>query len=206
MDDLALARAENARLTRERDAAQEVLRAADKGSPIYKAVERVLDDHSAWIASPNDAVTRAIALAAGVAWMAREPVYPSLEEIETRLASARAENDKLRAALAQAQQLEPAARDVLAERWRQVSAEGWDTKHDDLHTDGELAMAASCYANPVFGSYGGGRCPITWPWHLAWWKPQDRRHDLVRAGALILAEIERLDRARAVIAEKEPAE
>ena len=90
--DLASARAENARLMRERDA-------ADKGSPIYKAVERVLDEHSAWIARPNDAVTRAIALAAGVAWMAREPVDPSLEEIEMRLIAARAENDKLREAL-----------------------------------------------------------------------------------------------------------
>ena len=102
--DLAAARAENARLMRERDAAQEVLRDADKGSPIYKAVERVLDEHSAWIARPNDAVTRAIALAAGVAWMAREPVDPSLEEIEMRLIAARAENDKLREALAQARQ------------------------------------------------------------------------------------------------------
>jgi hypothetical protein len=190
---------------RERDAAQEVLRDADKGSPIYKAVERVLDEHSAWIARPNDAVTRAIALAAGVAWMAREPVDPLLEEIEMRLIAARAENDKLREALAQAQQWEPAARDVLAERRRQVSAEGWDTKHDDHHTDGELAVAASCYANPVFSSYGGGRCPIAWPWNLAWWKPKDRRRDLVRAGALILAEIARLDRACAALAEKEPA-
>jgi len=90
---LAAARAENARLMRERDAAQEVLRDADKGSPIYKAVERVLDEHSAWIARPNDAVTRAIALAAGVAWMAREPVDPLLEEIEMRLIAARVEND-----------------------------------------------------------------------------------------------------------------
>ena len=109
--DLASARAENARLMRERDAAQEVLRAEDRGSPIYKAVERVLDEHSAWIARPNDAVTRAfahehcrIALAAGVAWMAREPVDPSLEEIEMRLIAARAETDKLREALAQARQ------------------------------------------------------------------------------------------------------
>jgi hypothetical protein len=27
-----------------------------------------------------------------------------------------------------------------------------------------------------------------------WWKPKDRRRDLVRAAALIIAEIERLDR------------
>ena len=33
-----------------------------------------------------------------------------------------------------------------------------------------------------------------WPWSLDWWKPKDPRRDLVRAGALIVAEIERLDR------------
>lgn len=35
--------------------------------PIYKAVERILDEHSAWIARPNDEVTRAIAFAATIA-------------------------------------------------------------------------------------------------------------------------------------------
>jgi hypothetical protein len=34
-----------------------------------------------------------------------------------------------------------------------------------------------------------------WPWSREWWQPKDRRRDLVRAGALIVAEIERLDRA-----------
>ena len=36
--------------------------------------------------------------------------------------------------------------------------------------------------------------PPSWPWVRRWWKPTDRRRDLVKAGALILAEIERLDR------------
>ena len=38
--------------------------------------------------------------------------------------------------------------------------------------------------------------PFGWPhtWDASWWKPKDRRRDLVRAGALIIAEIERLDR------------
>ncbi len=35
--------------------------------PVYKAVERILDEHSAWIARPNDEVTKAIAFAAVVA-------------------------------------------------------------------------------------------------------------------------------------------
>ena len=94
--------ADNARLTRERDEARIVLAAADKGTPIYRAVERVLDEHSAWIADPREDVTKAIALAAGVAWMAAEKVDPNLEEMDRALAAARAENDRLRAILSDA--------------------------------------------------------------------------------------------------------
>lgn len=91
--------ADNARLTRERDDALAILAAADKGTPIYKAVERVLDEHSAWIARPNEAVAKSIALAAGVAWMAAEKVDPNLVEMDRALAAARAEKDRLREAL-----------------------------------------------------------------------------------------------------------
>ena len=94
--------AEVERLTRERDEARIVLAAADKGTPIYRAVERVLDEHSAWIADPREDVTKAIALAAGVAWMAAEKVDPNLEEMDRALAAARAENDRLRAILSDA--------------------------------------------------------------------------------------------------------
>lgn len=38
---------------------------------------------------------------------------------------------------------------------------------------------------------------MLWPWAGDWWKPKDRRRDLVRAAALLVAEIERLDRATA---------
>jgi hypothetical protein len=31
-----------------------------------------------------------------------------------------------------------------------------------------------------------------WPWSFEWWKPKDRIRNLVRAGALIAAEIDRL--------------
>jgi hypothetical protein len=62
---------------------------------------------------------------------------------------------------------------------------------------GEMARAAATYA--MVGSAGvidrGDGAPTTWPWSAQWWKPSDRRRDLVKAGALILAEIERLDRA-----------
>lgn len=88
-----------------------------------------------------------------------------------------------------------AAADVLAERGRQVESEGWTPEHDDGHKFGELAIAASCYAD--WPHPEGGRCAGRWPWDHHWWKPKDRRTDLVRAAALLLAEIERLDRAAA---------
>ena len=96
------------------------------------------------------------------------------------------------------QTLTDAARDVLAERRRQVEAEGWTPEHDDRHFNGEMAVAAACYADPVTG-YLDPRIsvPRRWPWLRSWWKPKDRRSNLVRAAALLLAEIERIDRAAA---------
>lgn len=96
----------------------------------------------------------------------------------------------------------PAALDVLAERRRQVHAEGWDAAHDDEHDGGGLSAAAAAYAlnaadqlNPYSQGDGGGAAPPFWPWSHRWWKPATPRRDLVKAAALILAEIERLDRA-----------
>lgn len=86
-----------------------------------------------------------------------------------------------------------AARDVLLERARQESQEGWTPTHDDEHSDGALAKAAACYA--ISTAMDAEAPPPWWPFDEEWWKPQDRRRNLVRAGALILAELERLDRA-----------
>lgn len=104
--------------------------------------------------------------------------------------------------------LSKAALDILAERRRQIEAEGWSEEHDDQHTEAELAMAASCYA--AFAAApgndtgkGDGIPPTGWPWEWSWWKPKDRRRDLVRAGALIIAEIERLDRPARPAEQKE---
>ncbi|WP_380238585.1 hypothetical protein [Klebsiella michiganensis] len=91
-----------------------------------------------------------------------------------------------------------AASDVLAERQRQVTAEGWTAGHDDEYEHGELADAAGCYAlsSELFDC--AGEPPRPWPWPDEWWKPTNRRRDLVKAGALILAEIERIDRAAGI--------
>lgn len=87
-----------------------------------------------------------------------------------------------------------AVRDVLAERARQISAEGWTPEHDDTHANGEMAAAAACYA------FAAARSPHeinnrVWPWSWDWWKPTDPRRNCVKACALLLAQIEQLDRA-----------
>ncbi|MGS0976168.1 hypothetical protein [Burkholderia glumae] len=92
--------------------------------------------------------------------------------------------------------LTAAARDVLAERSRQME-EGYSFEHDDSHEDGEIALAAGCYAYNSGGVVWDSPVPSSFPWSPYWWKPTTPRRDLVKAGALILAEIERIDRAEA---------
>jgi hypothetical protein len=89
-----------------------------------------------------------------------------------------------------------AARDVLCERRRQVEQEGWTPEHDEKHRDHELSCAAGCYAMHTL-AYPAGDPPPAWPWGADWWKPTTHRRNLVKAGALILAEIEKIDRAAA---------
>jgi hypothetical protein len=90
--------------------------------------------------------------------------------------------------------------ELVEERLRQISSEGFDTAHDDEHHYNQLARAAACYANPIgwnpSGAIGAENLPMGWPWHATWWKPKDRERDLIRAGALIIAELERLMRLK----------
>lgn len=89
--------------------------------------------------------------------------------------------------------------EIARERERQMAVEGWPPEHDDTHTRGDMAAAAGCYAI-VAGCSDRSREQFAakpypeWPWDDKWWKPTDRRRDLVKAAALIVAEIERLDR------------
>lgn len=94
----------------------------------------------------------------------------------------------------------PAVRDVLAERERHVSEEGFTVAHDDEHGRGELSAAATCYAMVASNSQSDDPIelpspPSWWPWGRQWWKPGPLRRNLVKAAALLIAEIERLDRA-----------
>jgi hypothetical protein len=85
---------------------------------------------------------------------------------------------------------------IAEERERQVSVEGWTPEHDDEHDTNELTDAAICYA--LFASEGlRSHQELTrrWPWEPEWWKPAPNAvRNLVKAGALIAAEIDRLQR------------
>lgn len=92
-----------------------------------------------------------------------------------------------------------AVEDVVKERMRQIYIEGWSTRHDDEHDPGDLAFAgisyalnAACVLNQEEHNTDW---PKWWPWSLNWWKPTIPRRDLVKAAALIIAEIEKIDRA-----------
>lgn len=109
--------------------------------------------------------------------------------------------------------LTKAAVDVLSERQRQVKVEGFTAAHDDLHTHGELARAAAAYAiaadtaiyemdrsRPSWNESYIANVSRVWPWRWTLWKPANKRRDLVKAAALLLAEIERVDRAASTTA------
>ena len=100
------------------------------------------------------------------------------------------------------------ATELITERLRQESDEGFTAAHDDRHKDSELARAAAAYAYAAslpaakLQAALGDRDSMLfvvlarlWPWHWKWFKPTNRRRDLVKAGALIIAEIEQIDRA-----------
>jgi hypothetical protein len=95
--------------------------------------------------------------------------------------------------------LSAALADIAAERRRQVEQERWTPDRDDRLLNGQLATAAGYYALaagwPHERDIGRGLKPQYWPFNQEWWKPTTARHNLVKAGALIAAEIERLDRA-----------
>lgn len=93
---------------------------------------------------------------------------------------------------------------IAAERKRQIEVEGWSPDHDDEHPDAALVCAALSYGevaaeqiNPHFpGEDRPWHTRTDWPWDGGWWKPSDDPiRNLVKAGALIAAEIDRLQRA-----------
>ncbi|WP_079279253.1 hypothetical protein [Pseudomonas aeruginosa] len=87
--------------------------------------------------------------------------------------------------------------DVQAERRRQVEVEGYHGFRDNHYISYELSKAARAYIEVSWHALSGGlpcKKPESWPW-MAGFKWSDGRTMLVKACALVLAEIERLDRA-----------
>jgi hypothetical protein len=97
---------------------------------------------------------------------------------------------------------------ITDERKRQIEVEGWTPEHDRQHTRGELALVAALYATPITLVNSHGDDP--WPWwdeqsyeghygpvpmKIPAWdkrKKHSQLRKLVIAGALIAAEIDRL--------------
>lgn len=86
---------------------------------------------------------------------------------------------------------------IAEERQRQIDAEGYTAEHDDDHADFSLSRAGACYALAADTATPSEHPYRFWPWEAAAWKPslEDPIRDLVKAGALIAAEIDRLQRA-----------
>jgi hypothetical protein len=99
--------------------------------------------------------------------------------------------------------------EIKAERERQFCKEGWTPSHDEQHTEGELAWAAACYAAPSgdihrFEPACDGnpyqRYLKAWPWDAEYdkrWK-HNRKRQLIISAALIIAELERLERLETI--------
>jgi hypothetical protein len=94
----------------------------------------------------------------------------------------------------------PAEKLIAAERARQQTVEGWTAEHDDKHDRGELGIAAlSYYAASPLGYQTRGDPPVIWPWAKSWFKPAGHVGNCIKAGALIRAERDRLDRLEAEV-------
>jgi hypothetical protein len=69
---------------------------------------------------------------------------------------------------------------------------GFTLLHDLTHPDGIISCASATYA--LHGTpYQRDKGLMLWPWAENDFKPRHRRDNLIRAAALIVAEIVRLD-------------
>lgn len=105
--------------------------------------------------------------------------------------------------------LTPVSDMVLFERAMQA-AMGYDAKHDDIHTLGQLTMGAVCFAQTAFTQINSAK-PLPgcfrhkdWPWEpSSFHAEQDPVGNLVKAAAMLIAEAERITRTRGE--QQEPA-
>lgn len=154
----------------------------DKGTGPLAAVHLVNIGVGGWVHTETSAKAYADGFNRGTKWL-----RSSIIEYASKLPPASA-----------------ATLDVIAERDRQIKSEGYDLEHDDAHQNDEIAAYATFYTMPPAArdwpaeetGYGmtWGQAIIPADWEPP--KPCDRRHELVKAAALLIAEIERLDRAK----------
>lgn len=91
---------------------------------------------------------------------------------------------------------------IAEERQRQISVEGWTPENDDANNKAQMVYAAKTYLEAATMRESGQYvdrcylCEFFWPesWNEEWCKPKNTMRDLVKAGALIAAEIDRLQR------------
>lgn len=82
---------------------------------------------------------------------------------------------------------------IAEERARQIAEEGYTASDDDKHVNETLPQAAASYA--LYAASLPETAQELWPWEIEWYKPsEDPIRNLVKAGALIAAEIDRLQR------------
>lgn len=88
---------------------------------------------------------------------------------------------------------------IAIERKRQIEELGYDYTNDALYQDSQLSNAAICYAmtpdvRELENEEGASLDIALWPWDKQYWKPtpEDRIKELVKAGALIAAQIDYL--------------
>lgn len=81
---------------------------------------------------------------------------------------------------------------IKEERERQIKEEGYNEIHDSFHDVDEFVKAAISYSIIDLKDSQENYAYAWWPWHETSWKPKDRLRNLVRAGALIAAALDRI--------------
>ena len=83
---------------------------------------------------------------------------------------------------------------IKEERERQIKEEGYNITHDSFHNVDEFVKAAVSYSIIDLKDSQENYAYAWWPWNETSWKPKDRLRNLVRAGALIAAAIDKLNK------------
>ncbi|EAW9499145.1 hypothetical protein QW46_13695 [Salmonella enterica] len=101
-------------------------------------------------------------------------------------------------------QVSAAQADIISERQRQITSEGFTPEQDDKYDREELVSAAISYIRLATiwkdkdpDCYRKSNAPMSWPWSPEWWKPTNPRRDMIKGIALLIAALERRDRREA---------